>query len=610
MTATRTAAGTPPRWDLDVLFPGPDSPEIRSAMQSVKSGAAELLEMLALAERDKRTADSLEQIIDRYNALLDSATRVEGYLYCLVSADVTDEDASAASSAWDLVKADLGGIAPRFTSLLRDVQLDEMAGQSTTVDEHVSTLKRVREMGAHVMPAGEEELAAQLGVSGAAAWSSLRDELGGRATVSLDVDGEPQELPLSEAGNFAYNPDRALRQRADAAINATWESLGVPLAAAINAVKGQQRVLAERRGWADPLDVSLAQNAIDRETLDAMQTAIREAIPDYQRYLRAKARLLGLPQLAGYDFDAPVGEPTEWPYRRAEAFVLETFAAEHQPLADLARRACQENWIDAETRPGKDGGGYSIGVGGEVTRIFMNYLPVYDQMSTLAHELGHSYHSAVAAKAGRTPLQNPPDDLPAPMAFPMTLAETASTFCEALAQRAARAGATGGQALSLLDSWLVGFSATVFDTHARFLVEQHVFATRAERALSASELTEITREAWLAVTGDAVDPETVAVYRWTKPHYFIEELAYYNYPYAFGLLFALGLLAVKDREPEGFYERLDALLADSGMRTANELAADFGIDLHDPAFWRGGFEGYRADIAEYASLTEQAKPAT
>ena len=606
MTATTKAAGTLPRWDLDVLFPGPDSSEIREAMQRVQSDAASLLEMLASSERTELTAEMLGEIIDQYNVLLDTATRVEGYLYCLVAADVTEEAASAASSSWDLVKADLGGIAPRFTALLRTANLDDLASQSPTVAGHLPTLTRVQELGAHLMPPGEEELAAQLGVAGASAWSSLRDELGGRATVTISVDGEPQEMALSEASNFAYNPDRTLRQQANEAIDATWESLGVPLAAAINAVKGQQRVLAARRGWDDPLDVSLAQNAIDRETLDAMQTAIREGIPDYQRYLRAKARLLGVDQLAGYDFDAPVGEPMAWPYSQAQEFILETFAAEHRPMADLAQRAFEENWIDAEPRQGKDGGGFSIGVGGEATRIFMNYLPVYDQMSTLVHELGHSYHSMVAALEGRTPLQNPPDDLPAPVAFPMTLAETASTFCEALAQRSARAEATGAQALSILDSWLTGFSATVFDTHARFLVEQEVFATRAERELSPSELTEITREAWLQVTGDAVDPSTVAVYRWTKPHYFISDIAYYNYPYAFGLLFALGLLAVKDREPEGFYERLDALLADSGMRTAIDLAAGFGIDLHDPAFWRGGFTGYQADIAEYERLVERA----
>ncbi|MDQ2653043.1 MAG: hypothetical protein M3Z20_08355, partial [Chloroflexota bacterium] len=339
MTATTTATETLPRWDLDALFPGPDSPEIRAAMQAVQSDAAGLLAALEEAGGAELTAETLGQIIDQYNALLNTATRIEGYLYCLVAADVTDEAASAASSSWDLVKADLGGIAPRFTTLLGSVQLDDLAAQSQTVAEHLPTLSRVQQMGAHLMLPGEEELAAQLDVAGAAAWSSLRDELGGRATVTIEVDGEPQEMALSEAGNFAYDPDRSARQRADAAVNAAWDSLGVPLAAAINAVKGQQRVLASRRGWDDPLDVSLAQNAIDRETLNAMQTAIREAVPDYQRYLRAKARLLGVPLLAGYDFDAPVGEPMAWPYARAQEFVLETFAAEHQPLADLAQRA-------------------------------------------------------------------------------------------------------------------------------------------------------------------------------------------------------------------------------------------------------------------------------
>lgn len=598
-------AETLPRWNLDVLFPGPDAPELRAAMDEVQARAATLRHDLDEANAALGAA-TLAGIIDRYNALLALATTVEGYIYCLTAADVTNETASAAASAWDMVKADLGGLAPRFTSLVAELDLAALAAGSATVADHLPTLQRVQIVSHHLMSAGEEELAAQLAASGAGAWESLRDELGGRATVTLEIDGETQELALSEAANFAYSPDRDLRRRAEEAVLASWDSLSIPLAAAVNAIKGQQRVLAERRGWGDPLDVTLAQNAIDRGTLDAMQAAIREAIPDHQRYLRAKARLLGLPRLAGYDFDAPVGEPMPWPYSQAQAFILETFAAEHQPLADLATRAFRESWIDAEPRQGKDGGGFSIGVGGEATRIFMNYLPVYDQMSTLAHELGHSYHSAVAAQAGRTALQNPPDDMPTPLTFPLTLAETASTYCEALAQRAARRQASAAQALSVLDSWLIAFSATVFDTHARFLVEQQIFAIRAERELSATELFELTRDAWLTVCGDAVDPDTVASHRWTKPHFFISDIAYYNYPYAFGLLFALGLLAVRDREPAGFYERLDALLADSGMRTANELAAGFGIDLHNPAFWRGGFDGYRADIAEFERLVDAA----
>ncbi|MFT4037925.1 MAG: M3 family metallopeptidase [Thermomicrobiales bacterium] len=602
MPSDTGAAAAPPRWDLDILFPGPDSPEIRTAMAEVQAQAGAVAALLDAAEAGPLTPPALGELIDAYNALLELAGRVEGFLYCLVSVDVTDEAASAASSEWETAKAELGIIAPRFTALIGGADLAALATGDAIVADHLPTLQRIQSQAQRLMPPGEEELAAQLAAAGAAAWSGLRDNLGGRAIVSLEIDGEVQEMPLSEAGNFAYNPDRGLRRRADEAIAAAWAELDVPLAAAINAVKHQQRVLSLRRGWDDPLDAALAQNAIDRATLDAMQAAIREAAPDYQRYLRAKAKLLGLEQLAGYDMDAPVGDPPPWPWERAQAFVLETFAEEHPPLAALAERAFRERWIDAETRPNKDAGGYSAGVGGEATRIFMNYLPVYDAMSTLAHELGHSYHSAVTAERGRTRLQNPPEDLPAPLIFPMTLAETASTFCELLAQRAARAGASGAQALSVLDAGLVSFSSTVFDVHARFLVEQHLFAQRAEREVSASELTEMTRAAWQEVLGDAVDPATVAAHRWTKPHFFIDDIWYYNFPYAFGILFAAGLLAVKDREPAGFYDRLDALLADSGMRTAPDLARDFGIDLHDVEFWRGSFTGYRADVAEFERL--------
>jgi oligoendopeptidase F len=152
MTATTNAAGTLPRWDLDALFPGPNSPELRAAIEQVQADAASLLATLASAEQTELTGELLGTVIDQYNALLDTATRVEGYLYCLVAADVTDEAASAASSTWDLVKADLGGLAPRFTALIASARLDDLAAQSTTVAKHLPTLTRVQELGGHLMP--------------------------------------------------------------------------------------------------------------------------------------------------------------------------------------------------------------------------------------------------------------------------------------------------------------------------------------------------------------------------------------------------------------------------------------------------------------------------
>lgn len=606
---TDTAEGLP-RWNLESLFPGPDSPELRAVMDGLRRAISELAALFdqhGIGTTLPRPVDSalislFEEIVARYNGLLEDATRVEGYLYCLVTADVRDEAAGAKSDEWGQLKVGLARIAPRFSSWVGGLDLDALYAGSEVARNHAPALRRLQIAAAHLMPPGEEELAAALGPSAAAAWVSLRDELADRATARIEIDGEERELPLSEIGTLAYHEDREVRRRAFEATARAWRDLAIPLAAALNGVKGHQLTLSRRRGWPDPLDQALFGSAIDRPILEALHGAMREALPDYRRYLQAKARLLGLPQLAGYDLFAPVGEPSPWPYEASRAFIIDVFTAENPRLGALAERAFAEGWIDAEPREGKDGGGFSCPVGGGESRIFINYLPVYDLMSVLAHEIGHSYQDNVVAARGRTPLQAPPDDVSAPSSFPMTLAETASTLCEVLVQRTARADLSPAQEAAVIDGWLLSFSSLVFGTHARFILEQAMFAQRQERELSPTELKELTANAWREVAGDAIDPETVAATDWTKTHFFLEELWYYNFPYAFGVLFALGLLAVRDAQPDGFYERLDDLLADSGMIDAADLAAPFGIDLRDPAFWRASLDSYRADVTRLEEL--------
>jgi pepF/M3 family oligoendopeptidase len=609
-TISRKTTETLPRWDLESLFPGPTSPELRAAIDGL---TREIAELEALFDRhgvgtanpgavDDTLVAAVEEVLNGYNALLDVAGRINGYFYCLVAADVRDEEAAVAASEWRQRKAGLARLAPRFSAWVGRLDVDALAERSALVSAHASVLRRVQTAAAHLMPAGEEELAAELGPSAAAAWMSLRDELAGRATARIELDGKEQELPLSEIANLRYREDRDLRRRADEAAKTASQQLAVPLAAALNGVKGQQITLARRRGWDDPLDQALFDNAIDSATLDAMQTATREAIPDFQRYLRAKARLLGLPVLAAYDVDAPVGEDLPWPYERSQQFIIETFAAEHPKLGALAERAFAESWIDAEPRAGKDSGAFCVAVGGDASRIFINYLPVYDQMGVLAHEIGHAYHNRVTAEMGRTPLQFPPEEIAVPLALASTLAETASTICEALVLRAARKGVTPAQELAILDGWLQTFTTLVFGIHARFILEREAFARRKERNLSPRELDEIMAGAWREVVGDAIAGETLSTTDWMKPHFFMDNLAYYNFPYAFGVLFAIGLLAVRDADPDGFYDRYDNLLADAGIAEAPDLAARFGIDLRSPAFWRTSLDSLRADVDRYEEL--------
>jgi pepF/M3 family oligoendopeptidase len=611
MTVTMAdEATTLPRWDLDSLFPGPESPELREAMSATARMSTDLEALFnrhgigAQAPAPPASVTAVDEVIDRYNALLDAAMQIEGYLFCLVAADVRDEAAQRAAGEWRQGKIGLARIAPRFTAWVGTLDLDVVAEASGTVRDHLPALRRLQTAAAHLMPPGEENLAAELAPSGASAWMALRDDLAGRATARVEIDGEERELPLSEIANLAYNTDREVRRRGHEAAEAGWHAIATTLAAALNGVKGQQRTLAQRRGWEDPLDQALFANAIDHATLDAMQTAIRESLPDYRRYLRAKARLLGLPGLAGYDLHAPVGEPAPWPFPRAQAFIVETFTAQNPRLGALAARAFAERWIDAGPREGKDGGAFSMPVGDDQSRIFANYLPVYDWMSAIAHELGHSYHVVAVVERNRTMLQAPAEMSGVPISFPMTLAETASTLCEALVQRAARTDVNPAQEVALLDGWLQSLTGNVFGTLPMFAFEREVFAARSERELSAAELEAMMAAAWRDVAGDAIDPDTVPATRWTAPHLFIDETLYYNFPYAFGMLFGLGLLAARDANPEGFWDRFDALLADSGMEEAADLAARFGIDLRDPAFWRAGLDLFRADVDRYEALAE------
>ena len=608
---TSDVAEALPRWDLDSIFPGPRSPEFRAAIEGIATATRDLEHLFdreGIGARPFPSADAnavtiVETVIERYNALLDLAMRVDGYLFCLVAADVRDETAQSAAGAWRQQQAELARLAPQFVAWVGTLDVDALAARSEVAREHAPALRRIGTAAAHLMDPGEEELAAVLGPSGAAAWTALRDDLAGRATARIELDGEERELPLSEIGNLLYNPDRDIRRRAFEAEAAAWQALAVPLTAALNGVKGQQLTLTLRRGWESPLNQALFSNAIDRPVLDALMQAIVEALPDYRRYLRAKARLLGLPVLTGYDLLAPVGEVTSWPYDTAREFITNQFSAFSPRLGALAERAFAEQWIDAGPREGKDGGAFSTPVGDEQSRIFANYLPVYDWMSALAHELGHSYHVVAIAERGRTLLQAPAEMAGTPTSFPMTLAETASTFCEAIVQRAARARTTPAREVSLLDGWMQALSHNVFGTLPVFNVEQQIFAARGARELSAQELDDMTANAWREVASAAIDPTTVRSTSWTIPHLFIHNVWFYNFPYAFGMLFGLGLLAARDQEPEGFFDRFDTLLADSGMREANDLAAEFGIDLRDPAFWRASLDTFRADLERYEALS-------
>ncbi len=588
-----------PHWDMTVLYPGLDSPEFRAGFQAFAGDIAtleELFDRYGIAEHtpvalDEGIVAAFEVVVEQLNAVLTRNRTMWAYVSSFLATDSRDDLAQATSSDLDQQQLRLSQLQTRFTAWIGGLDVDALIERSAVAREHGFVLKQEHAEAAHLMSPAEEELAAALFVTGTSAWSRMYSNFTSQLMVSFELDGERQLLPISAVRNLAYDPDREVRRRAYEAELAAWQTSTVPIATALNSIKGEMNTLSTRRGWESPLDVALFNNHIDRTTLDAMLQAMRESFPDFRRYMRTKSRALGLPVLAWYDLFAPVGDSTiEWTWEAATAFIERQFATYSAQLSALAGRAFQERWIDAEPRLGKTDGAFCMSLRDGESRILANFKPVFGQVATLAHELGHAYHNLNLV--GRTALQR---------STPMTFAETASIFCETLVQQAAYQDATGPEQLSLLEASLQGACQVVVDISSRFLFEQHVFEHRRQRELSADELSTLMLEAQRETYGDGLDQNLLHPYMWAvKSHYYGP--TFYNFPYTFGLLFGLGLFAQYQHDPERFRARYDDLLSSTGIVSSTDLAARFGIELRTPEFWRASLDVIRADIARFEAL--------
>ena len=577
-----------PRWDLTPFFPGPESPEVESALDRVRSDIGSLRELV-----DGGGLDSdFDEVIQRLNDLLERFLLLQGYLYAEVAVDSRNDAAQARLSELVQESVGLSNLETRITAWLGEVDADELLAGSEQAREHEYAIRRAQIRARHLMSQPEEDLAAELSLSGTTAWGKLHGDVTSQLMVTLELDGEERRLPMSEVRNLATNPDRDVRRRAYEAELEVWEQSAVPLAAAINSVKGATNVLARRRNWDSALDSALFANAIDRPTLDAMLDAVREALPDFGRYFQAKARSLGIERLAWYDVFAPLpGEGRVWTYDDAREFIVDQFGSYSDRMRDYAERAFREDWIDAEPREGKRDGAFCMPVRRDESRILANYTPAYFGVSTLAHELGHGYHNINLA--ARTEIQK---------RTPMTLAETASIFCETIVREGALREAEGSPAeqLVILEGSLQEATGVCVDILSRFLFESRLLEGRARRELSVAELCELMRDAQRETYGDGLDPEALHAYMWAmKPHYYFS--SFYNYPYTFGLLFGLGLYARYEEDADEFRAGYDELLSFTGMADAATLASRFGIDIRSPGFWRGSLDVIRVDIDRYAA---------
>jgi len=592
-----------PRWDMTPVYPGLASPEFDQGFAHFARQVSELVELFDSHGIGARPAGTLvssvvhsfETVTERMNTVLAASMTLGAYLNCFVTTNTQDTLAQARYSEFQQHEARLSLLDTRYAAWIGSLDVQDLLARSHLARDHTYMLHKASIQARHLMSPAEEDLACELELSSGACWEKLHSDVTSQIVVPLEVHGERMELPMSRVRNFADDPDREVRRRAYEAELAAWKKAAVPLAAAMNGIKGEVNTLARRRGWASPLDASLFESNIDRETLEAMLTAARESFPDFSRYLRAKARALGLPELAWYDLFAPVGRETHtWEFEQARTFIIEKFGSYSQRLADFAARAFRERWIDAEPRAGKVDGAYCTSVRADESRVFANFKPSFHGVGTLAHELGHAYHNLNLAD--RTMLQRE---------TPMTLAETASIFCETIITHAALARADKDEQIAILENSLQGSCQVVVDITSRFLFETRACERRCQRELSIDEFNALMLEAQRETYGDGLDEARLHPYMWAmKPHYYSTRFSFYNYPYMFGLLFGLGLYARYQEDPAGFKTGYDELLSSTGLGDAATMAARFGIDIRSLDFWRSSLDIVRKDIDLFETLID------
>lgn len=593
-----------PRWDVSEYFPSLESREFAAAEEQFGSTVERLVALydthdVRTTEADL-TADviaAFDSVITETNAASEEAQRLRAYIHAFVSTDATDATAQKAMSRLQLRLAELSKLTSRLDAWVASLGTDGLTAASDAAKAHEWPLQKAERRADNQMSEPEEALAADLSLTGMQAWARLYTDVSSGITTTVDLPDGAQELPIFAIRGMATDPSAAVRKAAFEAELQAWEANATPIAAALNAIKGEQQLLATRRGWPSILDAQLFGQAVGRTALEAMQATMVSSFPDWRRYLHAKADLLGHTKgLPFWDLFAPVGATETRSWDEAKAAVEDAFASYSPQLQALARRAFDEAWIDVAPRAGKAGGAFCMPMGDGNSRVLLNYNGAVEGFMTLAHELGHAYHNSTMT--GRTPIQR---------GTPSSLAETASIFCETImVQHGLATLDSDAERLALLDVDLQGSCQVIVDIHSRFLFESAVFEERASSTLSADRFCELMAEAQEATYGDGLDPDRRHAWMWAaKPHYYGS--LFYNWPYAFGLLFGIGLYARYESDPDGFRSGYDDLLSSTGLGRATDLAARFDIDIEDRAFWEASMDVLRSRIDDFCGLASGAK---
>jgi len=583
------------KWNLDALYPSFESKEFQDSLVLIEK-LIEESKTYAINEF-KDTSDALIKIktfifkSEELRSLL-----IRSFVFCSLSlaTDAMNEEAKKYMNKMQQLSSKMTLASTKFSKWIPTIDnLDELIASDALLTEVKYYINRIVESSKYLLSDAEEIVISKLTQSGSIAWGQLQSEL--TATLKVDFDGK--EITLSEVRNLSSDKDPNVRKSAYEAELAAYPKISQSVAYALNGVKGEVNTICELRGFESALDQAVYQSRMEKSTLNALIESMKEYLPHFQKYIKRKGELLGHKNgLPYYDIFAPMGESSkEFTIDEAMEYIFENFRTFSSGLEALARRAKDEEWIDYTSRPGKRGGAFCSNIHPiKQSRILTNFSGSFSGVITLAHELGHAYHGDQIFSER---LVN--------SSYTMPVAETASTFCETIVKNAALKDAEKEEKITILEQSLKGSTQVVVDILSRFIFEAEVFDKRKTTPLNPRMLNEMMISAQKEAYGDSLDHDYLMPYAWlNKGHYYRGGLSFYNFPYAFGLLFAKGIYAEFIKQGEPFVQKVNLLLRKTGQMSVEEVAGLVGLDISSREFWNSSLDVIVEEINLFLELTK------